>query len=88
MLTPNPTHDPNSFFQLGEARRPDTVTVFARSMLGSGLLGSLLDRIERILEDLEERDLTVARPAESTGDASAGGVGIPLTPSIDPGLRR
>lgn len=71
MLAPSPARDRDGLFQVGEARRPDTVTVFARSMLGSGLLGSLLDRIDRILDDLEERNLTVARSAESTGATSA-----------------
>ncbi|MDQ3654125.1 MAG: hypothetical protein M3457_03455 [Chloroflexota bacterium] len=88
MLTPNPARDPDGFIQVGEARRPDTVTVFTRSMLGSGLLGSLLDRIDRILDDFEKRNLPVARPAESTGDASAGRVDIPLAPAMDPDLGR
>jgi len=60
VLTPNPAPDRDGFSQAGEARRPDIVTVYARSMLGSGLLGSLLDRIDRILDDLEERNLAVA----------------------------
>ncbi|MDQ3655873.1 MAG: hypothetical protein M3457_12440 [Chloroflexota bacterium] len=87
MLTPNPARDLDGLFQVGEARRPDTIIVLARSMLGSGLLGSLLDRIDRILDDLEERNLTVARPAESTSDASAGGGNISPTPAMDPDLR-
>jgi len=71
VLTPNPAPDRDGFSQAGEARRPDIVTVYARSMLGSGLLGSLLDRIDRILDDLEERNLAVAGSAESTGATSA-----------------
>jgi hypothetical protein len=61
MSTPNPARDPDGFFRAEEALRPDAVTVYARSMLGSGLLGSLLDRIDRILEAREERHASTAR---------------------------
>lgn len=56
MSMPNPARDPDGFFRGEEALRPEAVTVLARSMLGSGVLGSLLDRIDRLLEARESRE--------------------------------
>ncbi len=71
MSTPNPARDPDGLFQAAEALRPDAVTMFARSMLGSGVLGSLLDRIDRILEAREEREMANPGPARSVSEKAS-----------------
>ncbi len=84
MSTPRPARDPDGFFQQEEALRPDATAMFARSMLGSGVLGSLLDRIDQLLEAREERLFATADPNPSTGQPSTETV---TARSLDPPKR-
>lgn len=87
MSTPRSGGDPTGYFQQHEAFRPSSSAMFQRSMLGSGLLVSLLDRIDQLLEAHDERRLDAAHLDSSTGQAYAepetAGSRKPPTPASD-----
>lgn len=84
MSIPNPARDPDGFFGNDEAPRPDPAAMLARSMLGSGLPGSLLDRIDRALEAREERRFARRRATPPAGgkpaSIAAGRLAAPIGP--------